>query len=314
MTKKKTFPKKKSAVNTGVLEAEKPTEISVEEITPVEDTFKVPPMPETKTSVPSFGRKKNLPTVYELTDHSIDPKTKQKKYSIVYMIKAEDIIYDPIKGVNRKIRYIPGEQSIYEDEQKKDAKVKVPITFNDGFCIVGVQNPTLKKFLDHHNQNADNPNRMTNTRIAFKVKDEQKKAKVNLKQSTMQVDAMSMALKMPIEKLIGYAKVLGVNVEKSTDEIRYDMKIKAQKNPAAFIRGLDNPLTEIKETLISAKEYKIIDIQKNRACWVMGTERPLITHIPIGQNPIDYFAGFCKSGEGERVLTEIKRQIDKHNS
>ena len=305
MNKKKSFPKKKSAVNTGVLEAEKPTEIPVVEIQP---EIKTP----TRSNF-SFGKKKDGPTVYELTDSSIDLKSKRRMYALVYMIKAEDIIYDPIKGVNRKIRYIPGEASIFEDEQKKDAKVKSPIIFNEGFLIVGNQNPTLKKFLDHHNQNVDNPNRMTNVRIAFKVKDEQKKAKINIKKSSEEVDAMSLALKMPIEKLVGYAKVLGVNIDKSTDEIRYDMKIKAQRNPKSFISGLDNPLTGIKETIIAAQEYKIIDIQQNRACWIMGTERPLIIHIPIGQKPIDYFADYCKSGDGEKVLEEIKRQIKKYN-
>tara|TARA_Y100001973_G_C5197422_1_gene335216 strand:+ start:119 stop:1030 length:912 start_codon:yes stop_codon:yes gene_type:complete len=303
MAKKKTFPKKKTAVSTGVLEAERPTEVSVAE-------------PKQKIETPiqhSFGKKKDGPTVYELLSSHVDRKTKQKKYSLVYMIKAEDIIYDPIKGVNRKIRYIPGEQSIFEDEQKKDAKVKAPITFNEGFLIVGKQNPTLKKFMDHHNQNANNPNRMTNIAAIFQEKDPSKQAKIDIKKSAAEVDAMSLALKMPIEKLIGYAKVLGVNVDKSTDEIRYDMKIKAQKNPMAFIKGLDNPITSIKETLIAAKEYRIIDLQANRVCWVMGTERPLITHVPIGQTPIDYFADFCKVGEGEKVLEEIKRQISKHN-
>ena len=284
MATKKTFPKKKTAVSTGVLEAEKPTEVSV-----------VEPQQEIRTPVKhSFGRKKDGPTIYELMATSLDPKTKRVKYPLVYMIKAEDIIYDPIKGVNRKIRYIPGESSIYEDEQKKDSKVKAPITFNEGFLIVGKQNPTLKNFMDHHNQNQDNPNRMSNTRAVYKVKDNQKKAKIDIKKSAAEVDAMSLALKMPLDKLIGYAKVLGVSVDRSVDEIRYDMKIKAQKNPMAFIGGLDNPLTSIKETIIAAKEYKVIDIQKNRVCWVMGTERPLITHVPIGQKPVDYFADFCK--------------------
>ena len=39
------------------------------------------------------------------------------------------------------------------------------------------------------------------------------------------------------DKLVGYAKVLGVNVNKSTDEIRYDMKIWL-KRPCWFYAGL----------------------------------------------------------------------------
>ena len=303
----KTFPKKKTAVKTGVLNTATTTASPVveESKTIVQNT----PRPNF-----SFGKRKEGPTIYELVKSSIDRKTKKKKYALVYMIKAEDVIYDPIKGINRKIRYIPGESSIFEDEQKKDTKVKAPITFNEGFLIVGKQNPTLKKFMEHHNQNGDNPNRMTNTSIAFRKKDTERKAKVDLKKSVMEVDAISLALKMPINKLIGYAKVLGVNVDKSTDEIRYDMKILAQKDPKAFISGMDNPLTEIKENILLAKEHGLISIEANKVTWIKGAARPLITHVPIGKKAVDHFADFCKVGEGESVLDEIKNQLKKFNS
>ena len=302
----KTFPKKKKAVKTGVLNTATTTASPV-----VEESKTI--VQDTPRSNFNFGRKKDGPTIYELTNHSVDRKTKKKKYSLVYMIKAEDIIYDPIKGINRKIRYIPGESSIFEDEQKKDAKVKAPIIFNEGYLIVGVQNPTLKKFMEHHNQNGDNPNRMTNATIAFRKKDTERKAKVSLKKSVMEIDAMSLALKMPISKLIGYAKVLGVNVDKSTDEIRYDMKVLAQKDPNGFISGMDNPTTEIKETILLAQEHGLIDLATNKVCWVKGSARPLIIHVPIGQKALDHFADFCKSGDGEKVLNEIKKQLERFN-
>ena len=73
---------------------------------------------------PSFGQKSEKPVLYKLLRGKKIKGTSKLQYPIVYMIRAEDIIYDPIKQVNRKIRYIPGEASIYEDEQKKDAKVK----------------------------------------------------------------------------------------------------------------------------------------------------------------------------------------------
>ncbi len=306
MATTKTFPKKKTAVKTGVLNTATTTASPV-----VEEPKTI--VQNTPRSNFNFGRKKDGPTIYQLTKSSIDRKTKKVKYALVYMIKAEDIIYDPIKGVNRKIRYIPGESSIFEDEQKKDAKVKSPITFNEGFLIVGKQNPTLKKFMEHHNQNGDNLNRMTNSKVVFKKKDTERKAKVSLKKSVLEIDAMSLALKMPIGKLIGYAKVLGVNVDKSTDEIRYDMKVLAQKDPNGFISGMDNPVTEIKETILLAEEHQLISMASNKVTWIKGSARPLITHVPIGQKPIDHFADFCKSGDGEKVLDEIKNQLKRFN-
>ena len=149
MNKKKTFPKKKAAVNTGVLEAVKDTETIV--ATPVEEDFKIPPMPKSNNNLNRnpFGRDSNeKPSIYQLLKGRKKGRDGKFSYPVVYMIRAEDVIYDPIKQVNRKIRYIPGETSIYEDEQKKGAKVKSPITFNEGFITVGFQNPTLKQYLD----------------------------------------------------------------------------------------------------------------------------------------------------------------------
>ena len=69
----KTFPKKKKAVKTGVLNTATTTASPVveESKTIVQDT----PRPNF-----SFGRKKEGPTVYELVNHSIDRKTKKKKF------------------------------------------------------------------------------------------------------------------------------------------------------------------------------------------------------------------------------------------
>ena len=288
----------------------------------VEDDINMPPYDPTKatkpvaktTSNPFTGNRTNKakPTMYKLNRSKKD-KNGREQYPVVYMIKSEDIIFDPVKGINRKIRYIPGEGSIFEDEQKEGSKVKAPVTFTDGFLAVPPQNPTLKKYLDHCNQNGDNPNRMSKIRPAFFVVDKKKDAKKLIKKEAAELDAMQLALKMPIEKLIGYAKVLGVNVDKSTEEIRYDMKIVAKKNPDAFISGMDDPKTAIKETIINAKEYGVISIEKNKVSWVRGGAKTLITHTPIGKNSTDHFVDYCIDGDGELVLDEIKRQIKSFN-
>lgn len=288
----------------------------------VEDDINIPPYDPTKATKPvaktisnpftSNRSSRVKPTMYKL-NKSRKNKNGKEQFPVVYMIKSEDIIFDPIKGVNRKIRYIPGEPSIYEDEQKKDAKVKSPVTFTDGYLAVPAQNPTLKMFLEHCNQNGDNPNRMSRVKAAFHKVDKKKDAKKMIQKEAAELDAMQLALKMPIQKLVGYAKVLGINVDKSTEEIRYDMKIAAKRNPSSFIAGMDDPKTAIKETIINAKEYGIIDIESNKVSWLRGNDKVLITHTPIGKNPTDHFVDFCLEGDGELVLDEIKRQIKNFN-
>ena len=319
MTTKKTFPKKKTAISTGVLEAVEATDTIV--ATPAEKSFKIPPTPKKEGNpfIQSFGGKSEKPIIYQLVKGRKripggHPDRPRYRYPVVYMIKAEDIIYDPIMQVNRKIRYIPGEASIYEDEQKKESKVKSPIIFSEGHITVGHQNPTLKNYLDICNSNRNNPNRMKNYPAVFKLIDKAGDAKTILNKEMKELDAMQLALKMPFSKLVGYAKVLGINTEKSTDEIRYDMKMLAKRAPEDFIIGLDDPKTEVKEIIINAKEYGIIDVQINRVSWQKGSDRVLITHVPVGVNSIEHFSNYCLDGEGELVLAEMKKQIERFNS
>lgn len=306
----KTFPKKKK-----VIEVEDKINIPpYEERNTASSVVKETPKEVKKVVNPFIGNNTNKAkaTMYKLNRSKKD-KNGRETFPVVYMIKSEDIIFDPIKGINRKIRYIPGEPSIYEDEQKKDAKVKAPVTFTDGYLAVPAQNPTLKTFLEHCNQNGDNPNRMSRVKAAFHKVDKKKDAKKKIQKEAAELDAMQLALKMPLQKLIGYAKVLGINVDKSTEEIRYDMKVAAKRNPSSFIAGMDDPKTAIKETIINAEEYNIISIDKNKVSWVRGGEKTLIIHTPIGKNPTDHFVDYCMDGDGELVLDEIKRQIKSFN-
>ena len=261
------------------------------------------------------GFKKNpkSTTTYRLHKERKDRKTGKTKFPIVHMIKAEDIIFDEVKGVNRKIRYIPGEPSIFEDEQKKDSKVKSPITFNNGMLMVDYTNPTLKKYLDICNANASNPNRMKNSAPVFKKLDFEKEAKEKMVKEIKSMDALKTVFDMPLDKLLGYAQVLGVKIDKSTDEIRYDMKVLAEKDPEKFMTGLDDPKMEIKQNLLRAKEFGIIDWDTQKVMWVQGDKRPTITNVPLGIKPVDFLADKCMTDSGSSIMDQIKIHLSKFN-
>tara|TARA_Y100001951_G_C11234911_1_gene236831 strand:- start:427 stop:864 length:438 start_codon:yes stop_codon:yes gene_type:complete len=138
-------------------------------------------------------------------------------------------------------------------------------------------------------------------------------AKKKIEKSMKVLDAIRLALEMPLDKLVGYARTMGVNVNKSTDEIRYDMKVLAEKDPTSFITGMDDPKTEIKQVLYKAKEYGIIDMNKSNVVWVKGNQRPIITHVPLGVEAMDHMTEYCLSGAGETALEHIKMQLSNMN-
>ena len=286
----------------------------------VTKTIETPTAPKPKSNTHGIKNlnftnksKNKKPSIYQLIHNGGKDKRGRTIYPVVYMIKAEDIIYDSKKDINRKIRYIPGESSIFEDEQKKDAKVKSPITFNSGLLFVDRTNPSLKKYLDLCNLNQSNLDRDKSTRPAFKLLTPEVDAQKKLERSMAELDAVKVALEMPLDKMIGYAKVLGINVNKSTDEIRYDMKVRAEKDPKAFIEGMDDPMTELKETLMRACQYNIISIGNSKVNWIQGDQRPIITHVPLGVKGIDHMAQYCMSKKGEGTLDHIKLMLSKLN-
>jgi len=116
---------------------------------------------------------------------------------------------------------------------------------------------------------------------------------------------------MPLNELVGYAKVLGVNTNKSVDEIRWDMKIQAEKNPKAFLSGMNDPRTEMKQLLLMAEESGIISMKKTGVTWVSSGNTICVP--AIGVKPIERMVDFCSEGEGEQIYAEIERRLQAIN-
>ena len=189
--------------------------------------------------------------------------------------------------------------------------MREPIAFNNGFLFVEHTNPTLKLYLDSCNANGSNPHRIKSKNILFTAKDDEKVAQDRIAQVADVMDAVQSALKMPLNELVGYAKVLGVNTNKSVDEIRWDMKIQAEKNPTAFLAGMNDPRTEMKQMLLMAQESGIIKMDKKAVTWVSSGNTICVP--AIGVNPIERMVDFCSEGEGEQIYSEIERRLKAIN-
>lgn len=262
---------------------------------------------------PSFGRpsKPKSPTVYRLSNQftRVMPNG-SKRYPVVYILPNTDVIYDPDTDAQRTIRYIPGEKSIWADEQSPSAANKrTSLSFTNGSLVVPPENPQLKLFMDLTNKNASNPNRIRTVQATFEVYNAEREATFNIEQASLQLEAQQMALKMPLDKLLGYARVLGVNINKSTDEIRYDMKVIAQGNPEMFVNGIDDPRNETKNTIFKAEENRIIRLSERKIEWVKGNTTSIITTIPLGIDHVEYFVDLLHSDEGKDIFDSIKKRL-----
>ena len=267
-----------------------------------------------KKFVPQFTNKQQQykASVYQLNSKATD-RNGLPQYPIISLLRAEDIIFDPVSGENKKIRYIPGEPSILVEEQPSDAKMKDPLVFNNGFLFVEHTNPTLKKYLDSCNGNGSNPHRIKSKNVIFTKKDEEKSAQDKIAQVSDTMDAVQAALKMPLNELIGYAKVLGVNTSKSVDEIRWDMKVQAEKNPKVFLGRDERPTNRNEAVVAYGSRVRYYFYERSQGITWVPLQETLICVPAIGVKPIDRMVDFCSEGEGEQIYAEIERRLQALN-
>lgn len=264
-----------------------------------------------KRDIEMENLKKKKPYVFELTKSYRDSSNpNRRKYPVQYILKGTDIIYDPITNQNRKIRYAPGEKSIFVDEQSENVKVS-SIVFKNGTLMVRKTQPHLYEYMMACNANSDNPNRTGTKRGVFRLKDSSKDIVNNMQFAEKQMEAMNLVFNLDEEKLLAHAMVMGININRGLQEIKYDLKIMAEKDPAKFIEEFNDPKAEKKYHILLAEDYDIIGHDHYEYFWKRAGQKQTIVNIPIGKNPIDYFVNFLYEKDGEVVYSQILKELEE---
>ena len=254
---------------------------------------------------------KRKPTIFQLTKINPNPATEGRYYPISYRIPSVDEIFDEETGTNRKIRYVIGEQSIFEDEQTTKNPVIGDIVFVNGQLIVPYQKPVLRDFLFASNYNKSNENRIPSMKQIFETLDFEKEAKEDLESLELEFQAIEMAMNIEPQEMVALCKVLGINTDRSMYEIKHDFMRFVKNNPFDFIESLNDPRIERKQVIVEALDNKIIssNTTKRTIDWG-GKNGQTISIVPIGVDPIDSFVEFTFEKDGEEVYRRVVSMLE----
>ena len=254
--------------------------------------------------------KKKKSVIYQLAQMNEAPATQGKNYPATARIPSIDEIFDESTGRNRKIQYVLGEQSIYADEQSSFNPVLGDIVFNNGSLPVQYQQVTLREFLQKSNYNSSNPNRMSTKKKIFETVDLESNAEKDLESLETEFHAVETLMSMDAQKMVGYARAMGVNADRSMYEIKHDMMVMAKNDPVLFMEEISNPKIERKQVIMDAEDERIIVINtsKREVKWGVGSKQ-LITVIPVGINPYDHFVDYTFETEGKEVFNKIVKLL-----
>ena len=253
--------------------------------------------------------KKRKTTMFQLKQKNEAPATRGKHYAASARIPSLDEIYDEESDSNRMIRYVVGEQSIYQDEQTSDNPVLGDIVFTNGILPVQHTKVTLRKYLEASNYNGSNPNRMQGKKELFSVINTEFDAQKTTEAMEVEYLATDTLMKMEAQKMVGYARAMGVDVDRSMYEIKHDMMIMAKGNPQLFMDEVSNPMNERKQVIMDAVENMVIIHVEGKRQYVWADNKQVIYTIPVGIEPIDGLTEFTFEDEGTPVFSRIKRLL-----
>lgn len=252
------------------------------------------PKAATKKKAPILRKEQeNLHTVWEIPSNG----------GIAFMIQQRGItVYDKSTDAVRQMRYCPNENSIWVDEQSENAK-KEAVIFRNGNLMVPKEKPNLRKFLEHHPQNIENGG---NT---FQLVNKTRKAEDELEKEFSQVEAIASVRDKDIQDLLPVAIYYGINIDRSTSDIRYDLLKIAKSKPGEFIQAFDSPQVVARSVIRQAADYQIIDLRNEGAYWF--DSNGLIVSVPVGQKAIDVMTRFCLTEKGSSVLASLEERLER---
>ena len=249
--------------------------------------------------------------IFVLVKENTEPTVQNVRYPRSRTIVALDEVYDEKEDVNRIIRYLPGEQSIYLDEQTdQDLKKRRPqeIVFMNGSLIVDKRQATLLKFIQACNFFEGNSNRMPNKEVIFREHAPEVTAKSAMQEDMNISNAKSMVYAMDLKELISYARVLDIDINRPIDLIRWDMSAVASNDPNWFLENKNSPSTTRMHYLFEALDLEIIKVTTadRTVRWSNGQA---IVQSPIGIDPLDALVDLTFEKDGEIIYETIINKI-----
>jgi hypothetical protein len=270
-----------------------------------------------EVSIVDFDKEKFKKSIIFILNHRV-PTEKSSMPNIQFpphvSVPSQCDVYDENTKRRRIARYVPGEMSIWRDEQSKDSDIPkklYTIDFTNGFLHVGKSETQLLDFLRVSEFNGSNIKRTSNDRPLFwEVKMQEGASNlIQIERKKDEAKNWCISPSTQVDELIAYAKVLNIDCDRSIDEIRWDLKVNAESNPDKFMAGLKAANTKRKYTVITAIEKGILvkNIQANTMTWADGK---VISLAPIGRDPLDHLVDLTQSdSKGENLYATLCEMI-----
>ncbi len=169
-------------------------------------------------------------------------------YPPIYGVPNRAVVFDENTGRQRRMRFVYGQESIFEDEQDIEptpldmASADNALDFINGILRVNGNNTAKLAALMSLDMFEGKKKRViTNTVPIYRLINPDEVTNNLLKNLDLAFEAESAARNMSEEDMLVVASVLGINMSMPKSDIKKDFILQAKNNPANFMKQAVNP-------------------------------------------------------------------------
>ncbi len=240
-------------------------------------------------------------------------KTPVKAFPASFLHPLEVEVYDKTKQRKRIMRYIPGENSIWKDEQSPDKdvpKVKQVLEFMEGRRLIEGEDVLLLEFLFRDPYNGSNKDRDPKVPPVYRLIDMEQEVAAEMKKDLEMHEVINWCYKGDWDQVAAYARAMNISLNREPKEVRFRMRQLAQANPQRFFAGMNNPLVLRKHYILEAVETGTIikEERMNALLWPAGG---VLCQGPVGVDVVDFFVDHSVTPSGQGAYDIILTNLGK---
>lgn len=275
------------------------------------------------TKAPKSVTQKGMrPVVYTLV------KSKNGKYPPFYQIPAEDEIYaewEDESGVQRsglrRIRYAPGEKSIFVDEQSPSAKRGTLMAY-DGALIADPREVIKQQYLNYTNHNIANHESgtaMSGKSAIFRTNNSEYARNVKLQKEELKQKLKNIVNDLSEDEIEGLALTLNVpfdndpaSVASSIASARLTFYEMIDYDPNRFQKEIESETRKYRQVVSIALRDNILEFDKSSRTFynnIGGKSR--ILDVPVYKDPVEFFVEMVNHrSEMKEAYNDVKAAIE----
>ena len=216
------------------------------------------------------------------------------KHSLLY--------FDAKNGTQKELRYATNHDSPFKEDQKGEATMG-HIMFMNGDLRVPKEKQNLQKLLSLYHP--------LKGRV-YEEFDPVEEAYDDLEMLDLQTDAAVFAREMDIDDAEAILRVeMGSAVNQlSSKEIKRDLRLFANANPALFLELAQDENVGLRNTAIKATEAGILALSQDQRTFSWASNGRKLMSVPFDENPYSAMAAYFKTDEGGEVFRSIEKKFN----